>query len=147
MEVILGLRPPRSDAPFAALDELYTHIFSTVDDRDLVLQVLSLTILGTSKLCEVLEGILGLEDGDIKVLLSTLGSIVVVNWVSWDIGLGFEVHILHKSLEDYLLEESRSKELCICRAEKHTEYAHLLFQRIWDDYPSMQSFVSAYDEH
>ncbi|KDR67333.1 hypothetical protein GALMADRAFT_147135 [Galerina marginata CBS 339.88] len=127
LDVILGLHPARSGAPFAALDELYTFIFSTVDDLDLVLRVLGLIILCKSHFTFRLEEILGLEVGDIETQFGALGSIVSLD--NWDVDMKV-VKILHASLEDFLLDDVRSKKLYLNPPLKHAEYAHLYFGRI-----------------
>ncbi|KDR69766.1 hypothetical protein GALMADRAFT_255549 [Galerina marginata CBS 339.88] len=122
LEIILSLRSTLSDAPFSALDELYTHILSTADDPNLVLRVLGLALLSRFYYYYQVEEILGLEKGDVEVLFSPLGSIVSLE--------GSFFKILHASLADYLFDKSRSKGFYIHPAEKHTENAHLIFQRL-----------------
>ena len=42
LDIVLGIRPPQRDLPFAELDALYAHIFSGVEDIEHVLEILSL---------------------------------------------------------------------------------------------------------
>ncbi|KAF5314822.1 hypothetical protein D9619_007208 [Psilocybe cf. subviscida] len=45
LDVVLNLRPASKDLPFSELDALYTHIFSSVDDIERVLNILSFCIM------------------------------------------------------------------------------------------------------
>jgi hypothetical protein len=40
LDIVLGLRPPQRDLPFAELDALYMHILASVEDIDPVLEIL-----------------------------------------------------------------------------------------------------------
>ncbi|KDR68168.1 hypothetical protein GALMADRAFT_78954, partial [Galerina marginata CBS 339.88] len=138
LDIILGLRSPRSQAPFGALDELYTHIFSTVGDIDLVLHVFGFVIIGMPgwPIVWQIEEILGLELGDLQVLFSRLHSVVSFYYGPWETSasgsLQFAVCVksLHASLEDFLLDESRSRELYINPGVKHALYAQICFKHL-----------------
>ncbi|KDR73205.1 hypothetical protein GALMADRAFT_724755 [Galerina marginata CBS 339.88] len=124
LDIILGLCPVIRGAPFADLDELYRHIFSTVEDLGAVLQVIGLIILGRQPLTREIELILGLNHGDIELLLSPLAAIVAI-----DKKTDF-VRILHASLDDFLLDNVRSKDLYIYPAMKHAQYAQMCLRRL-----------------
>ncbi|KAF8881833.1 hypothetical protein CPB84DRAFT_1827978 [Gymnopilus junonius] len=111
LEVVLGLRPALQHMPFAQLDALYSHLLSSVDDVGIILNILGLVILGIDTTTTTLEAILGLESGDIPVLLGDLASL-----------------IFHASLKDFLFDHSRSKEMHIDPILRHAQYAHLGFQ-------------------
>ena len=50
LKVVLGIRPPRhvGEMPFGQLDALYTHIFTSVEDRETVLLILGVRLLSSS---------------------------------------------------------------------------------------------------
>jgi len=75
---------------------------------------------------EKLEILLSLNPGDIQVLFCDLASIVNI------FGVGHSTHYLrlyHASLGDFLLDRSRSRKFHIDAPSRHTEFAHLGFQK------------------
>ena len=113
LKVILKLlETPVGDAPYATLDQIYTHIVRSVPvkHRVEVLKVLGqlivirdLTeqqdIIGVLSKASRIKLILGLRDGDVKRLLRTLHSVIEV---------GDDLKLLHASFPDFLLDRSRS---------------------------------------
>src|SRR5271168_2557695 len=103
LKMILEMSPPGAVNPFAELDALYHHIFSSVDDIQLTLRVLGLYVM-TPDFAEYLssyafmppELFLSLEEGDIQMALINLPSIV-----SYHESSGIYVEILHASLVDF----------------------------------------------
>jgi hypothetical protein len=45
LDIVVGIRPPQRDLPFAELDALYMHILAGVEDIDPVLEILSFVFL------------------------------------------------------------------------------------------------------
>ena len=82
LNIILGISLRGKINPFAELDALYNHIFSSVEDIELTLRVISLYIVtvhfaGTLRLISMpAEFFLSLEPGDIHIALIDLSSIV-----------------------------------------------------------------------
>jgi len=125
LNIILKLlETPVGDAPYAPLDQLYTHIVHSVPakHRTDVLQVLGQLIvvrdldgerdiIGPLSKSFRIEKILGLRSGDIKRLLRTLHSVIDV---------GDDVKLLHASFSDFLLDPSRSMDYLINIAESRT---------------------------
>ena len=110
LEAILGLRPPFKDLPFAQLDALYAHILERADEPTLILNILAFPALyGSRARIDMIETILGLESGEVDILLSDFGSIVDVqnNCPS----------LLHKSFSDFMFDPHRSKNFFKDRAE------------------------------
>ena len=131
MEIILGIypSPPRNKNPFAELDALYHHILNSVDDIQATLSVLSL-FLATPyvqimfRSTEAVEEFLSLEQGDVRLVLSHLSSIV-----SYDESFG-EVKILHASFVDFLLDRRRSTDFHIDMETACNDFVQRIFQCI-----------------
>ncbi|KAF8798344.1 hypothetical protein BYT27DRAFT_6902614 [Phlegmacium glaucopus] len=129
LEIILGIMSRGKDTPFAALDELYTFIFSSVEDINKVLEVFSVLLLvktGYVKSPGLIEDLLGLRRDDLKVTLIDLHSILDIPFRG-DAG---EIRVLHASLEDFLLDKSRSGDYHIDRRYAHAYLAQLLLRYI-----------------
>ena len=128
LNVVLGIRPPHrvSEMPFGQLDALYTHIFTSVEDRETVLLILGVRLLSSSRYntmdTESLEIFLLLSRGDIEMLLGDLSAVITVS--------DHYIHILHASLGDFLLDSARSKEFYIDLSNIHTTCMRLCFQHI-----------------
>jgi len=129
LNVILGIRPPlhAREIPFGELDALYTHIFSSVEDRDTVLLILGFYLFslppasnGMSVL--TLENFFLLNQGDVEVLFGDLSSVIQIS------NFHPAIHILHASLGDFLLDPARSKDFYIDLSSIHTACMHLCFQ-------------------
>lgn len=115
LEAIFGLRPPFKHLPFAELDALYTHIlFTAAENPTQVLNILVFAALYPALRMDVIETMLRLEPGDVKLILSGLGSLVRI----------LDEHnlfiLLHKSFEDFIFDPHRSKELSIDRIQRKT---------------------------
>ncbi|KAF8809938.1 hypothetical protein BYT27DRAFT_7187242 [Phlegmacium glaucopus] len=130
LNIILGISPPGKMNPFAELDALYHHIFSSVDDIQLTLHVLSLYVadpsLGDRLRASALspELFLSLEQGDIQVALINLASVV-----RYDESSG-EVKILHASLVDFLSDKRRSTVFYIDMVNTCTDFFCRILQYI-----------------
>ncbi|KIM35290.1 hypothetical protein M413DRAFT_32597 [Hebeloma cylindrosporum] len=114
LNVVLGIRPPHHarEMPFSELDALYRHIFSSLDDADLVLRILGVRLLSPLDV-RCLERFLLLNRGDIEMLIGNLSSIITISHNSY-------IHILHASLGDFLFDATRSREFFIDRSSIHT---------------------------
>ena len=123
LKVILGLfPPPMHDAPFAELDALYTYIFSSIRNIQLVLRVVGVLIiprtksdgLGALANPTTIERLLCLRAGDVRLLLDDLLSLV-----SFGESDG-SVKILHASLADYLYDATRSEKFFVDQEMMHS---------------------------
>jgi hypothetical protein len=128
LDIILGIRPPQKDLPFAELDALYTHIFAGVEDIERVLEILGVVFfshphLHHSPSLVMIEKFLSLRTEDVEMYLVDLSSLV-------SIGLDQEVHILHASLTDFFMDPTRSKELWINPPTRHTMFARRCLQSL-----------------
>ena len=95
LDVVLGIRPPQRDLPFAELDALYTHIFTSVEEIEPVLEILSLVLLSDPYSSSFLrlptiEEFISLQPGDVEVYLGDLSSLL-------NIGPDQKITILHAS--------------------------------------------------
>jgi len=138
LDIILGLRPPiNHDLPFAELDALYTFILSRTKNVEIVLQILgvhSVLQVGVSpKLASsthfptfAIESVLYLEDGNVRVYLSPLNSLLQI------CGLDGWLHIQfhHTSFTDFLENPERSNDYCI-NAPKHHSLIAKWFLRVF----------------
>ncbi|PPQ82991.1 hypothetical protein CVT25_005294 [Psilocybe cyanescens] len=145
LEVVLGIHPPKAgDSPFAELDALYQHILMGVEHVDLVLRIIDFVVLHppSSNYYSVtfIEAFFSLAPGDVQLLMQDLGSLISVQNYSIPFGSHKELmaRILHASLKDYLLDQSRSKDFFLDRVEMHTQYAELCLAHMME-LPSLQS--------
>lgn len=125
LDIVLGLRPKGRDMPFAELDALYHQIFSSIENIEAVLQILSFVILSRPYKfsADSLEQIFSLEPGEIETLLYDIASVVDVR--HGDEGITF----LHASLEDFLLDQARSEDLFIDAYVRHAQFCDILIQK------------------
>jgi len=131
LDIILGLRPPiNHDLPFAELDALYTFILSCTKNVDLVLNILGVDRVLQTHDCfdssvEIVESVLYLEDGDVRVYLSPLNSLLEVDQGSHDLN-GIFFH--HTSFGDFLGNPERSKDYSIDARKYHSLIAQWMLQ-------------------
>jgi len=124
LNIVLGICPPQRDLPFAELDALYTHIFTGVEDIEPVLEILSLLLLSPwSWFLPEIEEFLFLQPGDAELYLGDLSSLV-------NIGHDHQINILHASLTDFFIDPTRSKELWINPATRHSAFARRCLQSL-----------------
>ena len=127
LDIVLGIRPPQKDLPFAELDALYMHILASVENIEPVLDILSVIFFPHGPLHHVpflmypkqpgmIEKVLSLQTGDVELYLGDLSLLV-------SIGPDQEVNILHASLTDFFMDPTRSKELWINPPARHTAFA------------------------
>lgn len=127
LDIVLGLKPPNhKDMPFSELDALYRHIFSSLDDPERALQILAFDILSVTGYIDnvgYLEDMLSISHGATEIILCDLGSVVQV--IEHDLVGDRSLHIFHASLEDFLLDKSRSGAFWLDAASRHAEFAQL----------------------
>ncbi|KAF8811000.1 hypothetical protein BYT27DRAFT_7090460 [Phlegmacium glaucopus] len=140
LKIILGINATGNETPFAELDVLYCQIFSMVEDLPRALEILSLLYLiddirafGSSA-C-MIETILCCAPGDLQLILIDLHSVLDVPDMEDDNG---DLHALHASLEDFLMDPARSGDLFIDRGKAHAQIARH-FLRYIRDYDSQDT--------
>ncbi|CAA7270545.1 unnamed protein product [Cyclocybe aegerita] len=127
LDIVLELRPPDRDLPFAELDNLYHHILSRVDDLPLVLKILEIRIAldvgALSPHLDIISHVLSLEDGALLVALSDLRSVLAFN--DWEMlnrdGVLQIITFYHSSFADYLVNRQRSGAYCVDVRAGHTK--------------------------
>jgi hypothetical protein len=133
LDIVLELRPPiNHDLPFAELDTLYTFIFSGTKDSNLVLRILGVydVIKDLDRTVEIVEFMLGLEDGDICIHLGSLSSLLEVDSEER------QIFFHHSSFMDFLRSPERSKSYHV---NLELNYS-LVVQRILELFPSIGMF-------
>jgi len=120
LDIILGIRPPQRDLPFAELDALYTHILSGVEDIEHVLEILSVVFFCNNLdnlTPPIIENFLGLQPGDIELYLGDLNSLANIEPST------HRIRVLHASLRDFFVDPTRSKTFWINHQAQNTALA------------------------
>ncbi|KAF8816969.1 hypothetical protein BYT27DRAFT_7219532 [Phlegmacium glaucopus] len=125
LEIVLGLLRSGDDIPFAELDALYIHIFSSIPTSILpkVLDIFRFLLLSEDseqKNTKILDPLFEFKPGEAAYALSNLHAILSV-YPRLD--RSFEIKLLHKSLEDFLLDKSRSGQFYIDPSLGHSMLA------------------------
>ncbi|KDR78428.1 hypothetical protein GALMADRAFT_1249600 [Galerina marginata CBS 339.88] len=109
LDIILGVTAAGSATPFAELDALYSTIFNLVLKEDLhkALEIISLVILVRNASPRQIETLLSYPHGEIQCILIDLHSVLRVPALEQERD---QLSILHASLQDFLLDSSRSKD-------------------------------------
>ena len=124
LDIVLGIRPPQKDLPFAEPDALYMHILAGVQEIDPVLEIFSVILcLDLRWILSPLdiEEFLAMQPGDVEFHLGDLSSLV-------DVIPHERVRILHASLRDFFMDPTRSKKFWINPLVRHTAFAHHFLQ-------------------
>ncbi|KDR67104.1 hypothetical protein GALMADRAFT_1129347 [Galerina marginata CBS 339.88] len=125
LDITLGLRPADRDMPFAEIDALYRHILSSAEDQESVLRILTLLFVLALNEVSSIEQVLSLNSGDVSWLLCDLTSLISVEDRNDDKGTHWqELHAFHASLQDFLLDYSRSQGFYISDPLLCAELAH-----------------------
>ncbi|KIM45364.1 hypothetical protein M413DRAFT_338718 [Hebeloma cylindrosporum] len=131
LQVILGIRPPQkeSSTPFAELDAIYTHLFSSAFNIQLVMQIMGILIApiktGAPLATPIdIEDFLSLETGDVELILGDLSSVLrcEMRYVP--------IQLLHASLGDFLHDRKRSRQFYIEGSTQLKELALLCFKNL-----------------
>ncbi|KAF8181613.1 hypothetical protein BJ912DRAFT_608505 [Pholiota molesta] len=131
LQIIFGLTSPGKDTPFAELDALYNHIFSSVGDIDNVINLFCVLLFTKKSTVEKtpteIEKFLFLVPGEIDIVLSELHSIISVPSPDDPKGI---LRISHASLSDFLLDRSRAGKFFIDTGVGHAKIASLLLKHM-----------------
>ena len=114
------------------LDQLYTQILSVYPSTVNIVQVLGIITASGSNSPEVIEDILGMEEGELKLVLSGLSSLMDGNGERLHKGVISYVipHFAHASFRDYLFDSSRSGPFHVNRQEYDSQIIILSFALI-----------------
>ncbi|KAF8186329.1 hypothetical protein BJ912DRAFT_852278, partial [Pholiota molesta] len=145
LRIILGLADPGKDTPFAQLDSLYDLILSSVEDITRVLEILALVFLQTGYSdylsIDFIEILLGYDPGDVAGALIDMHALVHVtssddyapsddDTTSSDYEYDNHLSLYHASLQDFLMDNSRTERFFLDARLRHTEIARRLFRYI-----------------
>ncbi|KJA19307.1 hypothetical protein HYPSUDRAFT_44369 [Hypholoma sublateritium FD-334 SS-4] len=128
LDIILGVRAAhRGDIPFAEMDALYMHILSSVQDTQLMLDILAL-LMGYFDFRETwrpsdTSRFLGVDQEDVEIIFSSLASITARSKFR-KTNHERRVYISHASLSDFLAYRNRSGRFHIDRALYTARLAH-----------------------
>ena len=120
-QLALVLKP--DPMAFSDLDQLYTQILSIYPRAVNIVQVLGIISVSHGERAEVMEDIFGMEEGELKLVLHGLSSLIKdANDDDWDgLNLGATSyvvpHFAHASFGDYLFDSSRSGPFHVNREE------------------------------
>ena len=104
---------------FTELDQLYQQILSTSANIPLLLHILGCILMAKEDLCaSTIETFLKLQVGDVHLALRRVHSIVNIPDNSTE-----PIHVLHKSLADFIFNKSRSGAYYISPEECHFNLA------------------------
>jgi len=118
LDVILGIKPSE-DSPFSELDALYTHILSSVEDAEIMKQIMGVLFLVNStdlnqslpnafaRTTKGLASLLFLSPATVLSCLNDLSSVLGISEASHS-KVGEEITVHHVSLGDYLFNKDRS---------------------------------------
>lgn len=157
LDIILGIRPPqKNDAPFAALDSLYTTIFASLEDAERVLDILCMVILYRKHFLtpDIAEQFLSLEQGEALLAVDDLSSVLIINDLSTGSTVDTEwVKLAHASVGEFLRNPLRSKEFFLDSIARHTAFTTRCFEIIGHPEPgkcirpSSVSIFSSFSTH
>ena len=107
-QLALVLKP--DPTAFSDLDQLYTQVLSVYPSAVDIVQVLGIIIASGQNLPEVIEDILEMEEGKLKLVLRGLLSLMDENGKCFKLNKGSYVipYFAHASFRDYLFNPSRS---------------------------------------
>ena len=116
-QLALVLKP--DPTAFSDLDQLYTQILSVYPSGVNIVQVLGIISAFDGNSREVIEDILEMEEGELKVVLHGLSSLMDENGESSNKGVISHAipHFAHASFGDYLFDSSRSGPFHVNRRE------------------------------
>ncbi|KAF8172129.1 hypothetical protein BJ912DRAFT_105163 [Pholiota molesta] len=133
LKIVLGLADPGKDTPFAQLDSLYDLILSSVEDITRVLEILALVFLQTGYgefLCvDFVETLLGYETGDVAAALIDMHALILVPTLG-SCDKNNNLRLYHASLQDFLMDKSRTECFFLDATLRHTDLARRLHRYI-----------------
>ena len=143
-QLALVLKPDPS--AFSDLDLLYTQILSVYPSAVNIVQVLGFIIASDEDLPEVIEDILGMEEGELRLVLHGLSSLMedenressnkrVITYVI--------PHFAHASFSDYLFDLSRSGSFHVNRQEYENQVTLRSFALIMQSIRSVILMISS----
>ena len=111
----LVLKPDRT--AFSDLDQLYTQILSVYPSSVNIVRVLEIILSADRNFPDVIEDILGMEEGELKLVLRGLSSLMKDENMNKGVNSYVIPHFAHASFRDYLFDSSRSGPFHVNRQE------------------------------
>jgi hypothetical protein len=136
LKIILGQSEPGEETPFAELDSLYYLILASVADTEKLRDILMFLVFRPlsqgrnyplKETTALIEQFLFYRPGEIDMILTDLHSIIYVPPLGDKIG---ELRFFHASLPDFLLDQSRSKDLFLNQDTIYTKLIGLLVKHM-----------------
>ncbi|CAA7264508.1 unnamed protein product [Cyclocybe aegerita] len=136
---VLALFVKQANNPFKDLDVLYTHILSSVENVDRVLEILGLHFAKfTSKgfaFSDIVHDRLGLDYEDVKLLFGDLSSVVDVVTTPERGSYTWKMNLQHASLEEFLTNQHRSRQFFVNVEPSVVEWVSWVLQNDLVDHP------------
>ena len=133
-QLALVLKP--DPTAFSDLDQLYTQILSIYPKAVNIVQVLGIISVSHGKLAEVMEDIFGMEEGELKLVLRGLSSLLEDED---DENSGATSYVIpgfaYASFGDYLFDSSRSGPFHVNRQEYENQFTIRSFALIIQSIP------------
>ncbi|KDR85967.1 hypothetical protein GALMADRAFT_235161 [Galerina marginata CBS 339.88] len=147
LDIVLGLKIPGNNTPFAQLDALYACLFEAIEDLEPVMKVLSFFVTRSRyqrRDPPFVEEFLHYQPGDLQIILADLHSIMHIP----SLGASGVLHVFHESLGDFLTDKSRSRTLYIDISIAHAtmaEHSVTYLSKSPGDYePFLEHLLNAY---
>ncbi|KAF8953780.1 hypothetical protein BDZ97DRAFT_1929363 [Flammula alnicola] len=162
LRTIIELVKDPKNRPYAELDALYTYIFESTEDSDLVLQILRVHLIPVVtppapfgwpvNEIRFIGRLLNLGEGNVELALTDLSSIVEIQ--------SSQIKFLHASLPDFLLDETRSGSfyansnsicahifyLCLLRISEYRFTAGHSYSILWPSFIGLKHFAKSIQE-
>jgi NACHT domain len=125
-QLALVLKP--DSTAFSDLDQLYTQILSVYPSEVNIVQVLGIISVSHGESAEVMEDIFGMDEGELKLVIRGLSSLMKHENDENEGGLNAGAtsyvipHFAHASFGDYLFNSSRSGAFLVNRQEYKNQY-------------------------
>ncbi|KAJ6551280.1 hypothetical protein B0H19DRAFT_1378054 [Mycena capillaripes] len=119
LELVVGIKEPDLGSPFAALDQLYIQILCEVHDRPRLLKILAAILFLHRLSVDHLEQLLKFEEGDIRLALRGLHSVIDFSKED-DVDSHIVVH--HASFLDFLQDSHRAGEFYVGGGSAVTDF-------------------------
>jgi len=144
LKIIFGQSNPGQETPFAELDSLYHLILSSVTDIEKVMDVLALLIFQPfkgewAKKTTICERFLFYRPGEICMILSDIHSIISIPAPEHPNQC---LQFFHASLSDFLLDQSRSKDLFLDQGSGYAKLTGLALKHINNPTDSLSEHMS-----
>ena len=142
-QLALVLKPDHT--AFSDLDQLYTQILSVYPSAVNIVQVLGIIIASDGGLPEVIEDILGMEEGELKLVLRGLSSLMKdenEEYLPLNKGVSYVIpHFAHASFSDYLFNSSRSGPFHVNKHKYEAQFTIRSFELILQSIRSRRQVI------